>query len=177
MKPSISHSNAKWAEQIKKLLPKTRREVAVGFPRGVQGLNVKVYPVAHQKSAPLQARAKGASVLDVAVWNNYGVPSRNIPARPFMQMSAVKMPRAVHELMRKITAKAKEKGVLLGPQGVERAYKAIGQLAVSIVRDTITTGSYVPNSPITIARKQSDKPLIDTGLLRKFVTFVVRATR
>jgi hypothetical protein len=37
--------------------------------------------------------------------------------------------------------------------------------------------NWPPNSPLTIARKGSDRPLIDTGALRKAIVWIVRVTQ
>lgn len=52
----------------------------------------------------------------------------------------------------------------------------IGSLWVSYVLECFKTGgfgSWAPNSAETVRRKGSDKPLIDTGALRRSITFEV----
>jgi hypothetical protein len=53
--------------------------------------------------------------------------------------------------------------------------KLIGMRVVGDIQDRISDGIPPPNSPITIARKGSSKPLIDSGQLRQSISFEVRS--
>jgi hypothetical protein len=44
---------------------------------------------------------------------------------------------------------------------------------VGVIKQRIANGIAPPNSPYTIARKGSSKPLIDTGQLRNSITYQV----
>jgi hypothetical protein len=54
--------------------------------------------------------------------------------------------------------------------------RRVGMLGQNIVREWFTNpkNDWPPNSPKTIAAKGSDRPLIDTGEMRKSITYVVR---
>jgi len=62
--------------------------------------------------------------------------------------------------------------------GVMNALKRTGMDAASRVRMWFVNPKnlWAPNSPRTVKRKGSDRPLIDTGQLRKSITYVIRNT-
>ena len=190
--PSIFRKNPEWDKRLVKMLKKGTREIAVGFPRG-EATTSDRYPEHGEKEGP--------TVLQVAIWNNYG--TRRIPARPFMQQAVPRVIKVVNRLVRAQVKKLEKRGknvATITTQDVEdlaadlgqpptnngkdelnwspleRFYRLIGQAAQDELRQTITDGDYAPNAPRTIAQKtaHSDHPLIDTGKLRKSVRYVVR---
>jgi len=54
------------------------------------------------------------------------------------------------------------------------ALSLMGQLIESDIKDKMTNLRNPPNTPGTIQRKGSDNPLIDTGLLRSSIRYVVK---
>jgi len=60
-------------------------------------------------------------------------------------------------------------------QGAKAQLEKVGMLGQNVVRAWFVDpkNGWPENSPITIAAKGSDKPLIDTGELRKAITYVV----
>lgn len=106
----------------------------------------------------------GMTVVDVAIANEFGTDK--IPERPFMRISARKMrPQLV-----KLAHRTFER-VLAGTLSVDNAMDVIGAFGVKEIRATITRGVPPPNSPITIIRKGSSTPLVDTGQLRQSITY------
>jgi hypothetical protein len=73
-------------------------------------------------------------------------------------------------------AKRLEKTVRVALDGgdTEKELTNVGQYAENKVKRRFTDNDWAPNAPSTIARKGSDKPLIDTGALRSAITFVIR---
>ena len=61
-------------------------------------------------------------------------------------------------------------------QGSLEDMERLGLKAQNVCRKWFVNpeNGWAPNSPATIARKGSDRPLIDTGELRKSITYVVR---
>ena len=49
----------------------------------------------------------------------------------------------------------------------------LGLMGKNIIQDSFIHNDWLPNSPITIQKKKSSKPLIDTGLLRKSIDYEV----
>ena len=55
----------------------------------------------------------------------------------------------------------------------ETALNQLGNVVQGMVQKKIVDGPFVPNSPATIKRKKSSKPLIDTGHLRQSIRYVI----
>lgn len=109
---------------------------------------------------------KKVDVLDVAMFNELG--TARTPSRPFMRKS-------VDDNADKITSfcKSRLKGIADGSKNAETVLKEIGAMQVGLIQKTIKDGDFVPNAPSTIAKKGSDKPLIDTGQMRQSVHYVI----
>lgn len=131
----------------------------------------------------------------IAYWMEFGVPEKNIPARPFLFPGVRNYrDRAVQRLK-----KAGQLAIDGQPQKADEQLNAVGLEAVSSVRKKITEGPFVPLAPATIAaRRRSDtsqlnelykhqtissqehvnltgtQPLIDTGKLRQAINYVIR---
>lgn len=151
---SVKQTNPGWAKDIaKRVTGLANKEVAAGFPHGSE--------------AGSQTYDNGASVLDVAIWNQFG--TNRIPARPFID-------RAVDRIENDESGSGSyiAKQVIDGKISSGTALKQIGLVAENAIREAITDDMYEPNAPSTIRRKRSSKPLIDTGKMRQAVTSVVR---
>lgn len=103
-----------------------------------------------------------------------GAPERNIPARPHLVPGVESIrPQAIARL------KAAGQAALAGDQAaVEKAFHVVGILAQNAVRAEITDGTFAPLAPRTLAARrargrQGDKPLIDTGQLRRAYTYTI----
>ena len=126
-----------------------RMEVAIGFQSGKA------------------AEKDGTDICEIAIYNEFGTSS--IPSRPFLRNS-------VDDNIDKINSfiATQCKAVCSGQTGCEDALKKIGTFHVGNVQQTIRNGDFAPNAPATIRRKGSSHPLIDTGTMRRSVSFVVR---
>lgn len=126
---------------------KTAAEVDVGFLEGA------TYP-------------DGTSVPLVAAVQEFGAPSRGIPPRPFFRDM--------------IKDKSPEWPDAIGNLLVANRYdtkKTLGQAGVAIegqLKEAITKFDGVPLKPATIARKGFDKQLIDSGVMLRSVSSVVK---
>jgi len=151
---TIKQSNPGW---LKKLLArwKDAPELAIGWPTGTNAVGIK-YP-------------DGTPVVLVAAVNNFGSQSRGIPARPFMTESAAPAVEATKPI-----AAALMPAVNSGKATLAEVLQRMGPFAVGAFQQTIVSGNWVANSPVTIARKDSAQPLVDTALMRQSRTFVVR---
>lgn len=109
----------------------------------------------------------GKSVAMVAALNEFGVPSRGQPPRPFFRnMVAAKSkewPAAIAGLLRDNNYDAL------------RALQLTGEAIAGQLRQSITDLVAPPLAPSTIARKGFDKPLIDTGHMLNSVSYEVQA--
>lgn len=110
--------------------------------------------------------ADGTSLVDVAVYNEYG--TRSTPARPFLRIASIQNARKWQD-----HAETAALAVMDGKVQPERALEIVGNDVVGDIQKVIGSSSLAANAPATIRRKKSDAPLIDTGLLRQSVDFRV----
>lgn len=127
-------------------------KVAVGFPR---------------------SKADGADIMK-AIYNEFGTRGGGwggpTPERPFMR-NAMRNNKAKYQAaMRKSAAK-----ILQGETSLSTVLNKLGALAQGDIQSEITTLKTPANSPVTIARKGSSNPLIDTGSMRQSVTWEIRS--
>lgn len=100
----------------------------------------------------------------------HGSPLFSIPPRPVLAPAIENSKDVIAEKMKKAVQSILEGGNV----STELGY--IGALGAKISGDWFTDpeNKWAKNSSITIKRKGSDKPLIDTGEMRKAITFVIR---
>jgi len=104
-----------------------------------------------------------------------GSPAQNIPARPFL-VPGVK--GIEEEIARRYAAGAK--AVLDGKAtSLDDTHNAVGLIAAASVQRKITDGPFAPLAPRTLAARKArgrtgERPLVDTGQLRRSVSYVVR---
>lgn len=110
--------------------------------------------------------------------NEFGSPSQNIPARPHLFPG-------IRDVQERISARLRTaaRSALMGNvQAVEAAQNAVGLMCQNSVRAKITAGLSPALSPRTIEARQTRKiaprmgtmPLIDTGIYRRAITYVLR---
>lgn len=135
----------------------------------------------------------GPSNAVLGYLHEYGEPERDIPARPFLRPGAESVgDKIVEELQR---GAQRAVAVVITPSGsfeqaipeVDKALHRIGLVAQNAVRARLSEGIPPPLSPRTIYarlhRKKGRrsggemKPLIDSGQLRRSVTYVVETRR
>lgn len=118
-------------------------------------------------------------VATVAVIQEYGAPSKNIPPRPFVRPTMIQQQGAWTEL-----ASQGAKAILNGTKTVDNVMEALGLKAAGDIRKAITQVFSPPLKPATIAarlRKRANKtvtgnltkPLVDTGLMLNTLTNTV----
>jgi hypothetical protein len=109
---------------------------------------------------------KGVDIADIALFNEFG--TANTPPRPFFRESV----RVINQKLPQFW-KGEFTKILEGSKA-EDSMKNLGVLAKAVIQQTISEGKFEPNSPATIKKKGSDKPLIDTGQMRQSVSFTVK---
>lgn len=165
-------ADVKNPDAIKKLQRRSkeiaRRTVAVGFPKGK--LNIAHYD-------------NGASIIDVAIWNNFGTAFA--PRRDFMTPSTKRWKEFCTEL-----ANQMKMGILSGKIDIDYFLGLAGQEGVRIIQEEIDHLREPPNAPITIKGgwmrnkksgkpfkvkgKNSSNPLIDSRDMLKATTYELR---
>lgn len=110
---------------------------------------------------------------DLLYLHEAGVPSKNIPPRPVLEpaLSQGEVKGAMNRHMRKALRRA-----LVGDlNGCKNEMERTGIVGENACKKYITDGTHLaPNSPVTIARKGSSIPLIDTGTMLNSITHEVR---
>ena len=106
----------------------------------------------------------GTRVADVARWLNYG--THRIPPRPFFN-KAVSLNNAK---WLNILATEAGRGKELD---MKTAFNRLANVCVGDIQKALTELRSPPNKPSTIKKKGSSNPLIDTGHLRRSVTYKV----
>jgi hypothetical protein len=128
-----------------------RAQVLVGIPEG-------------------KTEADGTSLALVAAVNEFGSADGRIPERPaFRRGLGSAGARAAYRRLNQRNLKRVADGTMDG----RAALGQLGLLGVSLVQREIRDGHFTPNAPSTIARKGSDKPLVDSGQLIGGISFKI----
>lgn len=100
----------------------------------------------------------------VAATNEFGNPAHNQPPRPFFRNAI-----AEHE------EEWKEQAALLIERGddIEEVFSMLGTIISADIQQSIRSLDSPPLSPVTIARKGFDNPLIDTKNMLDSVSYEV----
>lgn len=110
----------------------------------------------------------GMTNSEIGLIQEFGSESRNIPARSFLRMP---LETQQDTLIQTLDTGAVKDAIEQGD--TKQVYKILGFAAEQIVKDAFNTGGFgnwKGNAPQTVARKGSDKPLIDTGTLQRSIT-------
>lgn len=99
-----------------------------------------------------------------------GSPLWQVPPRPILEPAIDNSKDLIAEEMKNVAETA------LDGKNVTVALEKVGMLGQNIARDWFTNpeNKWASNSRNTIKRKGSDKPLIDSGELRKSITYVIK---
>lgn len=120
------------------------KKVKVGFPAGTD-----------------------TDIVDKAIWNHYGT-SRGIPARPFLLNAMRRQRRKYLNIMKEQGAR-----ILRGETTLTAVMNKLGVLAQGDVQAEIDATLTPPNAPATIKAKGSSHPLIESGEMKRSVTWKV----
>ena len=127
-----------------------------------------------EKTATL-GREIGESNAALARLHENGSPARNIPPRPFLQVSLNEKKGELSDVLRAAAVDFCD-GVL----SAENAYTKAGLFAQSVVKAYIkNSNNFTPLKASTLARRKAkgflgEKPLIETGQLLNSIDFDVR---
>jgi hypothetical protein len=146
------------AQQVRNSLDAIMKmEVLVGIPQA--------------KTIRPKDKINNSSLLYI---HTHGSPMRNIPARPVIEpaIEADGNKQAIAAELKQ-AVKAQFDGE---PQQAKQFMRRAGTAGSNAAKAWFTDArnNWAPNSPETIRRKGSSRPLIDTSALRRSITFVVR---
>lgn len=111
------------------------------------------------------------TVAGYGLVNEFGSATRGIPERSF-----IRVPLNLHLNEHIRDYKEKYINFLFKSQKIDKAYNYLGLNAKKIILEAFSTsndGLWKPNSKRTIKQKGSSKPLIDSGRLRKSISYRV----
>ena len=112
--------------------------------------------------------ANGTSIAQVAVINEYGgiVNNSAIPARPFMRTAFQNHNKEWGAIIANVLKR--------GDYSNTKQALEIGSIrASSDIQDSILNGNWIPNAPLTVKIKGFNRPLIDTSIMLKTVTYEI----
>ncbi len=141
---------------------------------GYKGLLNRVYGTATPPTIKVGILARdgdaeyddGVSVLEVAVWNEFGTD--RIPERSFIRAWFDENRDRCRTAMRKML-----EAVVTGKYTREQAVELVAQRFVGEIQKRMSRGIPPANVQSTIEAKGSDKPLINTGQLRSAISYEV----
>ena len=116
-----------------------------------------------------EQRDDGFSMVDLAMVHEYGSRKQKIPARSFIRSTCDAKRREHLELIRKFQWK-----ILLGRITAKQALMQLGEVVSKDMVQAINDGIEPKLEDATAKRKDSSKPLIDTGRLKGSITHEVR---
>ena len=184
----ITEEGRKWEARLREL---AGLRVRVGFQRGKDFEDAEETEKKHAMRRMKRKKGKGTSntvtgprmppafpgskrksevgdqskvdMCDIAMWNELG--TRKMPSRPFMRMSVdeneAEITRFVSNCFRSFVRDNK--------MSAEELLDKLGVYQTGLMQRKIRDGVYAALSPVTIAIKGSDRPLIDTGRMRQSV--------
>lgn len=106
----------------------------------------------------------GTPVPMVAATNEFGNPANNQPPRPFFRNAIAEHEGEWQDAMATLIANGGDTRDVLS---------LLGEIIVDDIKGSIRTLDSPPLSPVTIARKGFDKPLIDTSNMLNSVSYEV----
>lgn len=168
----IKQTNPRALEKINKRFAQNNHVLEVGFPKELA--DSVVYPSVRDPKNPSQfiKDESPPRVTDVAFQNEFGSISKKMPPRPFMKKSTKPFEKMIRREQKKLVKQLVQKSA--SPQLLLKFLRLLGPKAAAIFKNTITRLRDPGNSEKTIAIKGSDNPLIDTGLMRLTLTYLVK---
>lgn len=158
VKIKVKEKNPEAFAALKKRMQEVaRHKVVAGFPKG--RLNNPHYE--GEKGKP------GPSIIDVAIWNNYGI---NVPRRDFMTPATKLWQKYIEKQVASF-----QDDIVSGAMDITMFLKLMGQAGAEFISDAIVKLQEPPNSPATIERKKSSNPLVDSGDMSKAPIHEIRS--
>ena len=174
------------------LLALSRMEVLVGVPEQeasregepinnaelvyVHSNGIRQRPMINEMQPDLDSGVPYSAAHELYI-QAHGSPLWASPPRPIIE-PAITAPGNKEQIAEQL---AKVAQLAMGgkvPQAKPQL-RRLGLLGQNIVRKWFTDprNNWAPNSPATLARKGSSRPLVDTGMLRRAITYVVRGDK
>lgn len=114
-----------------------------------------------------QGEGESLTVAQIAAYNEFG--TERTPERSFIRSTLDENRQKYIEQTKNLYRRC-----VLQQLTVGQALRLMGELIKADIQNKIVNGPFTANSPATIKRKGSSKPLIDTGQMRQSVTYQVK---
>lgn len=150
MSVSIKDDRSKWDRFRKDIETLKNADIKIGV-QGEKGANI------HEGSQ--------ATVADIGAFHEFGL---GVPQRSFLRDWMTEDKDRIDKVIRNVVQQ-----VLKGKMTANNALEQAGAVFVGWVQVRISNRLSPPLAASTIARKKSDIPLIDQGILRSAITYVV----
>lgn len=111
---------------------------------------------------------RGVTLIEVAVWNEFGTEDGHVPGRSFLRAWFDENVDLAKETLTKLL-----QAVIAGKLSKENALNQFGLWLQAQVQARIARGIPPENRPSTVRKKGSSKPLVNTGQLRSSITFAI----
>jgi phage gpG-like protein len=164
-------------KQNTKILVKNDRTGAVALALKLMGSLEVLVGIPAEKAPRTSAEAKTQPINNAALGyiHNYGSPTQNIPARPFMEPGIKDARAGIEESLQRAGVAALDGN----PDKMMQSLHAAGIKASTSVKNKINSNIPPPLGESTLAARRrrgrtGTKTLIDTGQLRNSITYVVR---
>ena len=148
---------------------KKRKDIYDKFKQSLKKISkVDLLVGVPQEETQREAGSKSITNAELMFIHTNGSPAKNIPPRPTIEPT-------INENKARITKMFSE-GVknALSKDGSTKDIEKLGIWLTNKIKAKFGSDELAPNSPATIAKKKSDRPLIDTGQLRNSITYVIR---
>ncbi|WNF07263.1 hypothetical protein [Brevibacillus borstelensis] len=173
---------------IKKMLDSlARKQVYVGIPEGSERPDEKGQPITNAQLLYIHTQGVRKKVMRdemnpkvesgemsyskaYQMWlQTQGSPLWQSPPRPVLEPAIEHNKEALAGQLKKVMEAA------LNGQNPEPELHKAGLMGQNFARDWFTNpaNGWAPNSPKTVERKGSDRPMINTSELRKSITYVI----
>lgn len=150
-----------WNKYITELKKSHISYSKVGFPIEA---DVKAGTQKGSGHAPKESMIELSQLASI---HEFGAPSKNIPARPFVRSAYDKNTENLHKMAEKELTSIRE-----NKSNIKKSLGRMGEFLTGQIKKEIKTGDFVPLKPETIKRKHSSRPLIDTAQMLQSVTHV-----
>lgn len=148
-------------EIVNQILETERKQILIGVQEG---------SITKVQSKNGNTQKAGLNIAQYAAENEFGTD--RIPERSFMRTAFDSNINNIEEVA------SKEIGLVIDTaQTLDRAYQRIGLYVQSLVQIKIRDIRSPPNSPATIAKKKSSKPLIDFGQMIASIRYAIKKAR
>lgn len=133
------------------------------------GLRVNVGVLASKGGLEIHGPDGDITLIEIAAIHEFGSPAANIPERSFIRRTFINKEKEIAAAIGKAAT-----AVAYG-MDAKKALDIVGLYMSTEVKKTVTAGEHIPPplQPATIARKGSDRPLVDTGRLVQSVSWEV----